>query len=84
MIDDATESIVATRAGAGIFAAFVDARLVLTAFRTAHAFGSAIGWSSHIVGHARADRMPVESTTIAVETARRGLTWIFGHNGIGI
>lgn len=59
MIDDATESIVATRAGAGIFAAFIDARLVLTALRTAHALGSAIGRSSHIVGHARADRVPV-------------------------
>lgn len=59
MIDDATESIVATGAGAGIFAAFIDARLILAALRTAHAFGSAIGWSSHIVGHAGADRMPV-------------------------
>lgn len=51
MIDDATESIVATRAGAGIFAAFVDARLVLTALRAAHALGSTIRGSTHIVGH---------------------------------
>lgn len=84
MIDDATESIVATRAGAGIFAAFVDARLVLTALRAAHALGSTIRGSTHIVGHTRADRVAVESPTIAVETARRGLTWIFWHNGIGI
>lgn len=84
MIDDATKSIVATRAGAGIFAAFVDTRLVLTALRAAHALGSTIRRSTHIVGHTRADRVAVESTTIAVETARRGLTWIFWHNGIGI
>lgn len=84
MIDDATESIVATRAGAGIFAAFVDARLILTALRAAHALGSTIWGSTHIVGHTRADRVAVESPTIAVETARRGLTWIFWHNGIGI
>lgn len=84
MINDATESIVATRAGAGIFAAFVDARLVLTALRAAHALGSTIRGSTHIVGHTRADRVAVESPTIAVEAARRGLTWIFWHNGIGI
>lgn len=70
MIDNTTEGIVATSAGTWIFAAFVDARLILAALGTAHALGSAIGRSTHIIGHTRAHGMAVQCSTITVEAAR--------------
>lgn len=70
VIYDTAEGIVATGTWAGIFTAFVDARLILTALGTGHTFGSAIGRGTHVIGHTGAYGMTVQCSTYAVQAAR--------------
>lgn len=72
MVDDLASGVQAASAGARVRAPLLNAGLVLRTLRAGHALGPACGRRAYVIFLARAYRVPVHPTALAVRPARRG------------
>lgn len=70
MIDDLASCVLTTRARTWIFAFLIDARHILTTFRTDNTLGTTIWGTTDKIWQTRAHGMIVQFTALTIQTAR--------------
>lgn len=76
MIGHLADGLVTAGSRTWVYTAQIHTCLVLSAFGTNRALGTTGGWGTNIVGNARADRMTIHLTALAIRTTRRRSTWL--------
>lgn len=68
VVDDLTACVLAARTRTRIFALLIDARHILSAFRTDHTFGTTIGRSANVIWQTRAHSVLIQFTALTIQT----------------